>query len=325
MKKLKDQFDRKLLYLRLSITELCNFRCKYCLPDGGTVGNKCFLNMNEIRRLVTAFAELGVQKVRLTGGEPSLRKDFIDIIETISAIDGIKEVALTTNGYRLSRQAHLIKNAGANALNISIDSLNADNFHKITDHNCLSKVLAGVEEAQAAGFEKIKINVVLLKGINDHEFSDFLDWIKNEAVEIRFIELMQTGDNLEYFKQRHLSPRIFLDDLLKKGWQLNENSQAAGPAVSLSHPDYKGKIGFIMPYEKSFCNSCNRLRISSRGCLYLCLFTEKNYSLRHLLQADEQKDTLKKQICDLIYLKKESHFLLQQKTGNTSNLAMIGG
>jgi len=325
MNKLTDQFDRNLLYLRLSITELCNFRCQYCLPDGCNVKNKCFLNPNEIKRLVTAFAELGVQKVRLTGGEPTLRKDFIEIIEIINAIEGINEIAFTTNGYKLYKQARSIQNAGVNTVNISIDSLNADTFHKITDHNCLPNVLDGVKQAQKVGFDRIKINVVLLKGINDHEFSNYLAWIKNEAIDIRFIELMQTGDNLDYFNRRHSSPQVFLKQLLDNDWRLNKNDLTSGPATTLSHKNYKGQIGFIMPYDNSFCKNCNRLRVSSKGNLYLCLFTEKNHSLRHLLQADNQKEMLKLRICELIKYKKQSHFLELSKTGITRNLAMIGG
>jgi len=325
MTKLVDGFDRKLSYLRLSITDLCNFHCQYCLPEGCLKSRKQWLSLSEIRRAVTAFAELGVAKIRITGGEPSVRKDFMEIIKLVASTPGINEVAYTTNGYHLYSQAEALHAAGLTTLNVSVDSLMAQNFSYITGRNCLDKVLLGIKKAQSLSFNSIKINVVLLKGVNDHEAFDFIDWVKNESISIRFIELMQTKDNLDYFNKHHLSPLFIKKELLSKDWVLNSRSSSAGPAAVLSHKDYAGKVGFIMPYNKSFCSTCNRLRLSSRGGLYLCLFTDISFSLRHLLQDDTQKEELKQKIIALLVLKKESHNLNQLETGLTNNLAMIGG
>jgi cyclic pyranopterin phosphate synthase len=186
-------------------------------------------------------------------------------------------------------------------------------------------VLAGVQMAQEVGFNSIKINVVLQKNTNDHEINDFIAWTKHNAINVRFIELMQTGNNLSYFKQHHLSPKIIQQQLLENGWKQNDQKVMSGPAVNYSHPDYKGKVGLIMPYDKSFCTKCNRLRISSHGGLHLCLFTDISYSLRPMLQSPQQKELLKQHVCKLITLKKQAHVLGQGKTGITNNLAVIGG
>ncbi|HJN37537.1 MAG TPA: GTP 3',8-cyclase MoaA [Gammaproteobacteria bacterium] len=325
MSELRDEFNRHLMYLRLSITELCNFRCNYCLPEGCPISDKKFLTLNEISRLVLAFSELGVQKVRLTGGEPSLRSDLFELIRRLKQISAIKEIAYTTNGYRLARDVQHLYEAGVQKINVSVDSLSPSNFFNITGHNCLNKVLTGIEKAQNLNFEKIKINVVLLKGINDHEIADFIGWTKNNPINVRFIELMQTGENLTYFKKHHVSLSSLQQQLLDQGWNNIEKHIAAGPAVNFGHINHRGSIGLIMPYKPSFCASCNRLRVSSHGDLHLCLFSDIGYSLRHLLQDDTQKEELKSLILSLIGLKKESHFLNLNQTGNTKNLAVIGG
>ncbi|HRW29715.1 MAG TPA: radical SAM protein, partial [Emcibacteraceae bacterium] len=193
---LVDKFDRTFPYLRLSITEICNFSCQYCLPDGyKKTGNENFLRLDEIDRLVDAFIELGVWKIRLTGGEPTIRQDFTKIARMISKRPEIKTLAFTTNGYKLKEHAQEWHDAGLNAVNISIDSLNAKRFHDITGHNRMNEVRAGIDKALEVGFEKVKINVVLLKGVNDDELDLYLDYIKDTRISVRYIELMQTGDN----------------------------------------------------------------------------------------------------------------------------------
>ncbi len=323
---LVDNHDRAFPYLRLSVTDICNFRCEYCLPDGYHCSSKPkFLTVPEIRRLVTAFAELGVWKIRLTGGEPSVRKDFSDIIKLVSQTPGISTTAFTTNGYRLKDNAQKWFDAGMRNLNVSIDSLNQTTFHKITGHDRLNDVLAGVEKSLEVGFESVKVNVVLLKGVNDTSLDQYLDFVKGRPITVRFIELMQTGDNLDYFRKRHLSADVFRTKLIEQGWIENIRLNGAGPAVNFTHPDYQGAIGLIAPYSKDFCLGCNRLRITATGDLRLCLFGNIGIPLRDLLQSDGQKQQLQARVKKQLNYKKSSHFLAQGETGLIPNLSSTGG
>lgn len=323
---LTDRFGRQFPYLRLSITDVCNFRCSYCLPDGYKCSSKPdVLNQDEIRRLVDAFTELGVHKIRITGGEPTVRKDFTEIARLIAAHPAISRLAFTTNGYRLRDNARQWQEAGLTHINVSVDSLDADRFHTITGHNRLDEVLQGVEKALAVGFESVKINVVLLKGVNDHELDDFLGWAKSTPISIRFIELMQTGDNLDYFRRYHVPAEQIARSLREAGWQRKPRAADAGPAEQYTHPDYLGSIGLIAPYSKDFCTGCNRLRTTATGDLRLCLFGSQGTSLRHLLQEDDHKPLLKRLIHEQLAYKCSSHFLAFGNTGITPHLASVGG
>lgn len=322
---LKDSFGRKFPYLRLSVTEVCNFRCTYCLPNGYQKTDRDFLTLPEITRLATAFAELGTHKIRLTGGEPTVRRDLTDISHAISAVPGIRTVALTTNGYNLRENAKAFRDAGINALNVSIDSLDAARFHAITGQDKLVHVLEGVEAAKAAGFTNIKINSVLLQEVTDYMLPGFLAWIKREALSVRFIELMQTGENLAFFKQHHISAGVIIKQLLEHGFVPVPRKLDAGPAQEFTHPDYAGKIGIIAPYSKDFCKTCNRLRVTSRGKLMLCLFGEGGYDLRTFLQSNDQREALIDAIASALHFKHESHYLQQGITGCTPYLAALGG
>ena len=191
---LQDSFKRRFSYLRLSLTESCNFRCNYCLPNGSTCDNKAAeLTLAEIKHLVHGFAHAGTSKVRLTGGEPTLRRDLCDIIETVRTTRGIKDVALTTNGYRLNKEIHHWLDAGLTALNVSVDSLDADTFHLVTGQDRLPDILAGIDRALALGLSKVKINTVLLRQYNGQSLNTFLDFVRDKPISLRFIELMQTG------------------------------------------------------------------------------------------------------------------------------------
>ncbi len=322
---LSDSFNRHFYYLRLSLTDICNFRCSYCLPNGCKSYHKNSLSLDEIRRLVTAFTELGVRKIRLTGGEPTTRKNFTDIASTVANIPDVKKLAFTTNGYQLEERAEEFFNAGLRHINVSVDSLQAEKFKAITGHNRLNSILKGIDKSLQLGFDSVKINVVLLKNVNDDEIADFLDYVKNKPISIRFIELMQTGDNYIYFKKHHLSADTIRKNLQKNDWQQQLREVDSGPAIEFSHADYQGLVGLIAPYSPNFCQTCNRLRISSQGVLHLCLFSKHGYDLRHYLQADNQKDLLIQEIQKVITHKKSSHSLLQGFTGSTQQLAQIGG
>ena len=323
---LVDNFNRTFPYLRLSITEICNFSCQYCLPDGyKKTGNEKFLRQDEIKRLVEAFVELGVWKIRLTGGEPTIRRDFTKIARMIAERPEINTLAFTTNGYKLKERAQEWHDAGLNAVNISIDSLNAKRFHEITGHNRMNEIRAGIERALEVGFEKVKINVVLLKGVNDDELDQYLDYIKDTPVSVRYIELMQTGDNLTYFKKFHQPADHIKNQLVERGWVENPRTIGDGPAVNFTHNDYQGSIGLIAPYSKDFCTGCNRLRITSSGDLRLCLFGNIGIPLRHLLQSNDQKELLKASITKQLDYKASSHFLAMGDTGIMTNLSSTGG
>jgi len=323
---LQDNLGRRFPYLRLSVTDVCNFRCTYCLPDGyQKTHDDVFLTVPEIRRLVTAFAEMGTWKIRLTGGEPTVRKDFLDIARTVAGIDGIRKLAFTTNGYKLLQRAQDYYDAGLRAINISIDSLDPRRFHEITGHDRLGEVMDGVQAALDTGFEAVKINTVLLKGLNDGELDGFLSFVEDRPISLRFIELMQTGDNLTYFRKHHIPATVVKEKLKERGWEVQERDIGAGPAIEYVHPDFQGRIGIIAPYSKDFCTTCNRLRISARGGLHLCLFGAGGYDLRPLMQSDEQKEELKNKILDLMKFKKSSHSLHDGDSGVRQNLASVGG
>jgi len=330
MQKLRDSFGRTFPYIRLSITDVCNFKCGYCLPNGYQIDksdNRKFLNINEIKRLAKGLSEMGVCKIRLTGGEPTVRKDFFDIVKILKNKSGIKKVVMTTNGYHLDQKAKNIVDSGLNGINISIDSLNPETFKKITGHDRLNEILFGIKKLQNLGFGNIKVNAVLLNGINSSE-KDFEEWskfIKINKIDFRYIELMQTGDNLDYFKKYHISSNIFKNYLIKNKWIHQTLGRDAGPSLNYINPEYKGKFGIIAPYSKNFCKTCNRLRITSRGDLRLCLFGNTGISIRHLLQKDNQLEELKDLISKQLHFKKESHYLELGETGLTKNLSKTGG
>ena len=327
---LKDSFGRKFPYIRLSISDVCNFKCGYCLPNGYQVDKNDrtkFLHLNEIKRLAKCFSELGVKKIRVTGGEPTVRKDFFDIIKVLKFESGIQNVSITTNGYKLDKKAEQLVNSGLTGINISIDSLDREIFKDITGHDRLPEILHGIENLQNIGFVNIKINAVLLNGINSSikDFNNWARYIEKNKVDFRYIELMRTGDNLDYFNKYHVSSKIFKEYLKENKWIYQTFGKDAGPSVNYINPKYKGKFGIIAPYSKDFCKSCNRLRITSRGDLRLCLFGNTGINLRHLLQKDDQLNELKDLIMKQMQFKKESHYLELGDTGATTNLSKTGG
>tara|TARA_Y100000748_G_C15493334_1_gene487287 strand:+ start:297 stop:1289 length:993 start_codon:yes stop_codon:yes gene_type:complete len=330
MNLLQDAFGRRFPYIRLSITDVCNFKCDYCLPDGYKIDksdNRTFITAEEIKKLAKALSQLGVSKIRLTGGEPTIRKDFFEIVNILKENSGIKKTVITTNGYKLENLAEKLVESKLDGINISIDSLNKDTFKKITGHDRLEEILRGIKKLQSLGFNNIKINAVLLKNINSSE-KDFEQWagfIKENDLDFRYIELMQTGDNHEYYRKFHISSKVFSEYLIKNNWIFQTLGKDAGPSKNYINPDYKGKFGLIAPYSKDFCKTCNRLRITSRGDLRLCLFGNTGINIRHLMQRDDQLEELKDLILKQLNFKKESHYLELGETGLTNNLSTTGG
>jgi GTP 3',8-cyclase len=324
---LEDSFGRRFSYLRLSVTDACNFRCSYCLPNGykRPANQPGPLYQNEIKNLIEAFAEMGTVKVRLTGGEPTLRPDFLEIASGISQIPGIRQVAVSTNGFRLKQLARSFREVGITSVNVSLDSLDRKKFAEIAGVDQLEQVLDGIEEALEAGFSEVKVNAVLLRGINDEALDDFLIWIKDKPIVVRFIELMPTGQTKEFFSERHIGSGALTAKLLESGWKAKVRGASDGPALEYTHPNYRGRMGLIAPYAKDFCASCNRLRVSSQGGLRLCLFGEGNHSLRDLLQEPGQRDELKLRVNQLLHKKEISHYLPEGRYGNNNTFSAIGG
>ncbi|MDP5208230.1 GTP 3',8-cyclase MoaA [Microbulbifer sp. 2205BS26-8] len=324
---LQDRFGRRFYYLRLSVTDICNYRCNYCLPEGIGCGRSLMgenpLSVPEVATLVRAFASLGTEKVRLTGGEPSLRKDLVPLLEAVRASERIRRLAITTNGYRLPSQIDAWHRAGLDQINISIDSLDPAQFRHITGHNRLGTTLQGLERALTLGMTT-KVNAVLLRQYNLAELDNFFAWIRETPVTLRFIELMRTGDNRAFFASNHVAGSDIETLLLREGWEQVIRSHDAGPAREYFHADYAGRIGLITPYGKDFCASCNRLRVSAQGKLHLCLFADQGFEMRETIAAGDS-EALAAHIRALIGGKTAGHQLHEGFTGATRNLAMLGG
>ncbi len=321
-----DRYGRRFSYVRLSITEVCNFRCTYCLPDGWKkTGPLHVLSPGEISNLARGLAGLGVVKIRLTGGEPAVRPDLPDIIEAIAAVPGIAKIAMTTNGWNLARKAARWRAAGLSHLNVSVDSLDENTFRAITGHDRLAGVLAGIDSGLALGFASVKVNSVLLRATAEAGFQAWADYVKDRPVAVRFIELMRTGDNADYFAANHVSGRAVVDWLTDRGWAPAGRASDGGPAVEYGHPDHAGRIGVIAPYAPGFCDSCNRLRVTARGKLRLCLFGEGGVDLRDLLQDDEQQVELRERIATALAGKAAGHRLHDNVPGDLRRLAELGG
>ena len=260
----------------------------------------------------------------MTGGEPTLRRDIVEIV-ALAKNKGFETVGLSTNGYRLLNLLEPLKAAGLDQINISIDSLDPKKFALLSGKDCGDQVILATHKAVAMNFRKVKVNAVLLREINDREFPSFLSWVQSTPISLRFIELMPTNENREFFKKHHFRAQIWLDSLKQQGWTEITKSKESGPAVEFSHPSSKGEIGFITPFQSTFCNSCNRLRVSSRGALRLCLFGQGDLPLRSLLKRGDQTSSLMTAIEEAVLNKKQAHNLKQGDSGDTRTLSSIGG
>ncbi|WP_296405908.1 GTP 3',8-cyclase MoaA [Psychrobacter sp.] len=322
---LTDGFSRRLTYLRLSITDFCNFRCGYCLPNGYQgIRPDNELSLSEIEVLIQAFAQVGTKKVRLTGGEPSIRKDVTDIIRLVKATPGIETVAMTSNGYKLAKHIANWHQAGLDQLNISVDSFDPATFKQMTGFDILPQLLDDMDTLLQTTDIKLKLNGILMENTAYNSLMSALDYVKTRPVTYRFIEFMQTSDNSDLFFAEHAQSAFITEYLLENGWQANQRSPNDGPAIEYSHPDYVGRIGMIAPYAAHFCDSCNRLRVSSLGKVHLCLFDQGSYDIRHYLQQYDVQGLVQK-LHDFMPIKPEHHHLAESNSGIMNNLSMIGG
>lgn len=322
---LGDSFGRQFRYLRLSITEMCNFRCVYCLPNGyERDASAQFLSPAEVRRLVAGFAALGVSKVRLTGGEPSVRADLPTLIAGVADTAGVTRVAMTTNGWRLDERVEAWSDAGLTHLNVSADSLDRAVFAELTGHDRLPGILTGIDRALALGLG-VKVNAVLLRDTFDSVMAPFADWLRDRPVSVRFIELMRTLDNVDVFERQHLGGAAVERWLAERGWTPLPRRPEDGPAVEYSHPDHAGRFGLIAPYAAHFCDGCNRLRVTARGRLRLCLFGEGGVDLRDLLDETVDPARLQTRIRQALPTKARGHQLMLAQSGDLRRMADIGG
>lgn len=282
---LVDSYGRRITYLRLSLTDLCNFRCVYCMPPEGlsSLPSSQYLTRNEIVRFITLIGRLGVTRVRLTGGEPLLRKDILDIVRCLKEIDSVKDLSITTNGSRLSSLVHPLKEAGLDRINISLDSLNPERFKEVTRSNFYGEVLQSVFLALDAGFP-VKLNMVVLKGLTRREIIEFVRMACDYPLEVRFLEFMPlcgTG-----WRPDLVFPIHAVRSIVKEHFELDELPRGDQVAQSFSIRGGKGKVGFIASLTESFCDRCSRIRLTADGKLRPCLFSHSEVSVRELLRQN---------------------------------------
>ncbi len=313
-----DNLGRNIEYLRLSVTERCTLHCTYCRVDEGICPRAAELSAIEFGRIVQACAVLGINKVRLTGGEPLLRRDINEIIRRISTIDGIKEITMTTNAQHLAGQAGILKAVGLSRINISLDSLNAHKFHELTGGD-LNIVLAGIDAAVAAQLFPVKINVVLIKGVNDSEVDDFIALTKNKPIDVRLIELMPMGSLGQDETRRVNNNELIAARPYLKPVPPRYTGQ---PACDYVVEGYLGRVGFISPYSHRFCASCNRIRVMSDGTLRPCLGNNLEISLKDALKANV--DVLIETIRRAIYNKPTGHHF-ERSFISSKDMSRIGG
>lgn len=312
MAKLLDKFNREINYLRLSVTEHCNYRCFYCRDDNHTPNCKRedILSYEDIERIIQIFATLGISKVRLTGGEPLLRKGIVKIAKLISRIEGINDVPLSTNAHLLEKFAKKLHQNGVNRANISIDSLIPARFKKITRGGDLIEVIKGIDAAVQAGMNPVKINMVVMRGVNDDEIESMIDFAIAKDIDVRFIETMPVGSAGMEALEQHIGEKEILVRINK---HLNNRlipidaSKTDGPARNFNIQGTSSTVGIISAVSKHFCQTCNRVRLTTKGDLILCLGQEDSISLRDAVRSDLTDNEIKYMIIDAINKKPEKH------------------
>ena len=321
---MKDRIGRNINYLRVSITDLCNLRCKYCMPEEGIKKKKHeqILSLEEMYEIIRASVSLGVNKVRITGGEPLVRKGVVQFVEKIGQLQGIEDLAMTTNGILLKEYAEPLKSAGLKRVNISLDTLKEDRYREITRGGELRDVLDGMEEAKRVGLLPIKINVVLIGGFNDDEIEDFIQLTVEENVDVRFIELMPIGQASTWSKRRFI-PNTLIRERVKDLMPIYDGDKSS-PAKYYRLPNGKGKIGLINPISSHFCKHCNRMRLTADGKLKPCLHSNQELDVRAVLKLGEQ--SIEKLLKDAITAKPIQHELNEQNSQPIErDMVRIGG
>lgn len=308
-----DKYGRHITYIRLSITDRCDFRCTYCMAeDMEFLPREQVLSLEECLRVVRTFVAMGVTKVRITGGEPLMRRNVLWLLEQIAALDGLKELVLTTNGSQLDRYAVPLRDAGVKRINVSLDTLRADRFKTITRIGDLDKVLRGVDAAIAAGFTGTKLNTVMMRGVNDDEFIDLVSYAVSRKLNISFIEEMPLGDVGRGRGDTYFSTQDALQLLSGRFDLLPTIETTGGPARYWRVNGHESRVGFISPHSHNFCDTCNRVRITAQGELYPCLGQNDAMSLMPILRGSEADDALRDAIVQTMGIKPKEHNFTEQ-------------
>jgi len=323
---LSDRFGRSIDYLRLSVTDRCDLRCTYCIPKGfkGFEEPKHWLTFDEIERLLAVFARLGTSRIRMTGGEPLLRRNLPELAGRIAGLPGIRDLSLSTNATRLDRHAEALKAAGVSRINVSLDSLDRGCMEKITGRDSLNQILDGIMAGKAAGFDPIKINMVAMRGINDGEIDSMVEFCIAHGFILRLIETMPmgaTGRDTGFLDLGPIQARLSQ----KFGLRPQAVELGGGPARYLATEDGKASVGFITPMSQHFCATCNRVRLSVDGTLYLCLGQEEKFEFRPLLRDGASDAELEAAIRTAIELKPQKHEFREQPAKIVRFMSQTGG
>lgn len=321
---MKDSYGREINYLRVSVTDRCNLRCIYCMPEEGIknlLPHHEILGYEEILRIIRIALSIGISKVRITGGEPLIRKDIVSFIESLARIEGIQDIGMTTNGVLLKKYAKSLHDAGLRRVNVSLDSLDENKFRTITRLGSLKEVLEGIEEAYRVGLNPVKINVVVMKGINDDEVERFAQWSKEVPFQIRFIEFMPIGEN-HWRRELFISKQEIKEKIEASfGKLIPVQLKKSGPAEYFMLEGAKGFLGFISPMTTHICVKCNRLRLTADGKLRLCLFSDKEIDLKTPLRKGASDAEIRQIIIKAIQLKPQG----MSQTKPLRAMSTIGG
>ncbi len=320
-----DPFGRRIEYVRLSVTDRCDLRCTYCMPEGfkGFEEPEHWLAFEETERLIGAFARLGVKRVRLTGGEPLLRRNLPELAARLSALPGIEDLSLSTNATQLAKHAHALWEAGVTRLNVSLDSLQRERVEKINGRDVFDRIMAGLNAARDAGFDRIKLNMVAMAGVNDDEIDAMVEFAMAGNYILRLIETMPMGDTGRASSFLDLQP---VKARLAEKYGLVETAQpGGGPARYIGTPDGRFNIGFITPLSQHFCGTCNRVRVSVDGTLYLCLGQDDKAEFLPLLRAGASDDQIEQAILDAVSRKPERHEFREAPKKLVRFMSMTGG
>jgi len=321
---MQDGFGRRIEYLRVSVTDKCNLRCVYCMPLEGLdwLRRDELLSYEEIHEIVATMAPLGLRRVRITGGEPLVRRDLPELVGMISAVQGIEDVSLSTNAVLLAQHADALRDAGLDRVNISLDSLREDRVDALARRpGSFPKIMAGFDAAERVGFAPLKVNVVLMRGRNDDEITDFAEITRERPWHVRFIEIMPTGANLELSTENYISCREALRRVREVGeLEAAEGPTGNGPATYYRFPGAPGTVGVITPMSHNFCDRCNRMRLTADGQLRPCLFGDLQTDLRTALRAGDPLEPL---IRETLRIKPERHHLEQGSAGGSGGLVAL--
>lgn len=323
---LTDPFGRQIEYLRLSVTDRCDLRCFYCMPQGFRDFEEPdhWLSFDEIERVIRAFGALGTRRVRITGGEPLVRHALPELAHRLARLPGIEDLSMSTNATRLARHATQLHAAGISRINVSLDTLNAQRFKQITGGK-LAKVLDGLMAAKAAGFQPIKINMVVMKGVNDDDVEDMVEFCIEHDFTLRFIETMPMGETGREAADHYVDLQTIKRRLSERFELVPGVMPGGGPARYVQVAGTDLRIGFITPISQHFCASCNRVRLSVDGTLYMCLGQDHSYPLRPLLRAGISDEALQQHILHAITLKPERHEFTEKPDQIVRFMSMTGG